>query len=425
MRIPARVAAAVLCGAVACTLTTDDGTYGMTVLGVALGASDTLEDAVYAEGTLLCFNCADVYVGGLDCSNVGACLQWQVDGTDLGPERCMPDTQPGSSVLDIVPVDCANAPELMADSRTFEWVETSRLVPNAEDYWTRLAERGVAEGMARTVPEWRADWLQPEGQAWTLVADQPYSLYVTVDDDQGRPVAWDPKNGAFDIAATGSGNMSGRTGKPYATITLSDGTAGTLRYTLNDQTWDIGGLETVRLDEVASLEIVAGLLLDPESEANYESPLAARAIARTADGRAVYGAPVTWTLDAGAILLTTQDAQEDDTGIPPLPGPDHVLLEDVCLPPEAGPSQRSATLVATVGEVSASLDLIWAVPPGDPTTFEPDPACDDLPPGPATETTVGPSTDDAAEGCNCTHASPWHPTAWSLVALLALRRRRN
>lgn len=418
------VLAAVLCCQIACAVSTDNGTYSMTILSVSIGASDTLQDAVFAQGTELCFNCEDVHEEGLSCDNVGACLEWEVDGTGLGPERCMPNSLPGSATLDIVPVDCANAPELDSDSRTFEWVETARLSVTAQDYWTDLVRRGVAEGSARTVPAWSDDWTHPEGAAWTLVADQPYSLYVQVHDDLSRPVAWDARNGSFDIMASGSGSMAGRTGNPYASITLSPGTSGTLLYTLDDQEWDVATLETAAVDEAASLEIVTGFAAFSGEDPGYDSPVAARAVVRTADGTPLYGAPVTWSIEAGSVLLSTVATEEAGLEPPPLPGSDHILISDVCQPPEGQPSQHTATLVASLGPLSTSADLVWAIPPGDPSTFVPAPDCAEL----GTQPTTGSENDSEvpsdSDGCSCNQGSTHTPVGVALL-LLALFRRRT
>jgi MYXO-CTERM domain-containing protein len=149
-------------------------------------------------------------------------------------------------------------------------------------------------------------------------------------------------------------------------------------------------VQAVSADAIQSLELVP--VYNPgDEQREWGTPAGVLAITRDGEGRRIVDAPVDFELTAGYLSFSS----ERDT----------LYLGDVCRNPAHGPTARTATVVATLGGLDASVDLEWVALPGD--EHGGDPTC--------------------TRSCACTTSDPGESTP-ALLALFGLgvwlRRKR-
>ncbi|HJN72374.1 MAG TPA: hypothetical protein QGF58_00455 [Myxococcota bacterium] len=161
---------------------------------------------------------------------------------------------------------------------------------------------------------------------------------------------------------------------------------------------EIGTFATLSPEMVVSLEIHAGIFADEDSE----SPLAARAIARDADGNQVFGVPVEWSIEDGTSIAVAPvlDQEGDESS-------QTVFLSDACIEPDG--SERTSLLVARWEDLEASAELTWQSAEADPD-WE------------AGEDCLEVETTGCSGGCT---AGPAAPGLAALLLGLAVTRRRK
>jgi MYXO-CTERM domain-containing protein len=149
-------------------------------------------------------------------------------------------------------------------------------------------------------------------------------------------------------------------------------------------------VHAVPVEAIASLELVPVYYPgDPQRE--WGPPIGVVAITRDSEGRRVVGAPVEFELTQGRLAIGAVQ--------------DTLSIVDTCRRAPESPTARVATIVASLGELEASVDLEWIALPSE-GEFDPPPEC------------VG--------ACACTSTNPRESTP-GLLALfglgLWLRRR--
>jgi MYXO-CTERM domain-containing protein len=171
---------------------------------------------------------------------------------------------------------------------------------------------------------------------------------------------------------------------------LHPGESFTASVSILGTTFPLPPVQAVAAEAVQSLELVP--VYNPgDEQREWGPPAGVLAITRDGEGRRIVDAPVDFELSAGYLSFTS----ERDT----------LYLGDVCRNEPKGPTGRTATVAATLGELDASVDLEWVALPGDEHDGDA----------------------DCTRSCACTTSSPGQSTP-ALLALLGLglwlRRKR-
>ena len=191
--------------------------------------------------------------------------------------------------------------------------------------------------------------------------------------------------------------------KPGTTITgrLPAGERIPVDFELLGATFEMAPVESLPLEQIASLELVAGYETVPTTDRAREwgQPSGVLAIARDSEGRRILGAPVDWQLTRGKLHVSTLTAPSE-----------FVMLADSCRRLPRRPQDRAATVEASVGDLVASIDLEWVALSTDPPPDPDDPNCHG--------TSCACSTPDA-------DAPGQVLAAFALLALAVRRRQRR
>jgi MYXO-CTERM domain-containing protein len=149
-------------------------------------------------------------------------------------------------------------------------------------------------------------------------------------------------------------------------------------------------VQAVSADAIQSLELVP-IYYPGDEQREWGTPAGVLAITRDGEGRRIVDAPVNFELTAGYLKFSSDR--------------DTLYLGDVCRKEAKGPTSRTATVAATLGELNASVDLDWVALPGDEHDGDP----------------------DCTKACACTTSNPGESTP-ALLALFGLgvwlRRKR-
>ena len=362
-------------------------------------------DTSLMEGTEVCaaITCSDQDATCPKEIDVASCFDQSAEGGSISGDGCALAETAGTFVWHFDPVAdvaaCGADPGTYApapDSVSFEVVAATEVTP----VLLQWAERGAEASLVAAAGSFPDDWRVPDGQPFQVVDGGLLRLPVAFQrDSDARIVAWDTAAVDLEVVTT-AGDEPAVTFPQPGWVALTPVAGGTSEVRVRDGTeeWVAGTIVGVE-PEVASIEVVVALTEDGDG---ITSPLAARAVLRDGSGTLVYGAPLTWTLADGDLLVETSDTD--------LPGPDYVLLEDACVaPPTDAPETRTATLEASFGGLTGSATFDW-VAPVSTAPFAPDPACAIEPPG------------SAEQGCTCGGGGA---PGWGLGMLLAALARRR
>ncbi|MEQ1505178.1 MAG: hypothetical protein ABMB14_23295 [Myxococcota bacterium] len=322
--------------------------------GLSVSADDRGEPASILLGTGIC---ATLTCAADDCPKrpVADCFVVAIDGAAprpvvAGSDLCVGFTTPGEAELTFAPRDCpatnleGYAPD--EDRLRFPVVLPGEVAASAVDLPARAAEL-LDPGPAGAFP---SDWSN-RGDLYQLAGPYTFSPALSLVHD-GDPVGfdWSERRG---VVMAGVGPITATVADLGIEVAVDPGGGGTIGLEVGGTTWPMVEVLGVDPSAAASLEVVAGYL-DVEGD-GFVAPVAARAIVRDANGDLLWGAPVSWSLDAGALAVGDPYA--------PMPGADHVTLLDVCLDPPSAPEARQARLRANLGPLQASVDLAWTAAP--------------------------------------------------------------
>ena len=148
------------------------------------------------------------------------------------------------------------------------------------------------------------------------------------------------------------------------------------------------------VEAITSLELVP-VYAEGDAQREWGPPSGVLAITRDGDGRRVFGAPVEFELARGR-LSVERFKWSDNAEVA-----DVVALADTCRDAPEAPTQRSATIEASLGELQASVDLDWIALPSDPDARSDNPNC-------------------GRGACECTSTPADGQSSLGLLALLAL-----
>lgn len=149
-------------------------------------------------------------------------------------------------------------------------------------------------------------------------------------------------------------------------------------------------VQAVPREAIRSLELVP-VYYAGDAQREWGPPAGVLAITRDGEGRRVIHAPVDFELTAGRLSFGSER--------------DVLYLGDVCRREPTGPTARQASVVASLGDLEANVDLEWVALPGDPHD----------------------GSSECVQACSCTTAAPGESTP-ALLALLGLgvwMRRRH
>lgn len=216
-------------------------------------------------------------------------------------------------------------------------------------------DAGFVGGLAEPLP---ADWLNPEGEAFHVVEGGRFMLSPRLVRGEEQQVAWTKSRATatFDDSSTRPLARAAFVEDGRIEVIAADSTDGTVSLRIGTRDFPVADIIGESRHAPESMEIVVAYWPDLNGQT---TPIAARAVLRDAKGDLLYGAPVTWRLRDGDLLL--RDGVKAG-----LPGQDYVRLADVCRSERDG--EGRATLVASYGDLTDSVDLWWTTPPraGEP-----------------------------------------------------------
>lgn len=166
---------------------------------------------------------------------------------------------------------------------------------------------------------------------------------------------------------------------------------------------EAGTFAVVAEDDIVSLEVHIGVFTSNDEE----TPMAARAIARTADGEQVFGLPVVWSVTGTDLALAGTIEDEID-----FEDTQTVFLTDECIASDG--SERQSQLIASWNGHEAVADVRW-VKAVDEADFVPNEDCLD-------GQDFGPDALGCGQGCA---SGPALPGLAALLLGLAITRRRR
>ncbi len=323
--------------------------------------------------------------------SLAACFEPGAAGAaSLNDEGCLVIDGPGEAAWTFTAQTCAvptpDGSPWIDDEVVFTGVSLSSVTASLDHWPERLiteAEQAAPETVDGEVP---TDWVPAPGEPLQVVEGAAFTLPLALRHaDFEDAVAWDP---AAMTVRVGDQEL-----EPVAPGRFAFGEhAGPLTAEIDGQSFALGQIELVPSSAVASLELVTSNVDNDTTS----QPLAARAIARDADGALVFGAPIAWDLARGQVALEPGGT---------LPGEDYTWVRDACEDGAVG--KRGATVRARLGELTATAAMRWDL--GDEAislSTGPDPMCE--------------------ASCGCTSASR-SPAAlgWIAAAVALLRRRRD
>jgi hypothetical protein len=383
-----------------------------------------------AAGTELCFTPQDQEL--LDCFE-----QTITGDAALDANGCLVLGADGSVQWEFDPIPCdhASSPTLTSDSVTLQ------IAPSAEitgDFKPWLESAGVALTVPAGGGSLPSDWIAPAGASVLLVADRSVRLQPSLH-WSGSEVAWNPDGASVSVEAiTGPAASASWVTEGVAEswaggveVMIEAGAESRISLTsASGASWPLGTVVGVAESELVSLELV-GLHFAESLGDVALSPMGARAILRTLEGEPVIGAPVAWVLTEGQMALSDFAYR---------PSQDYLQLSDNCELPSLHVGDHTATLEATLNDLSGSVAFDWSYNPDelpDETDWEPHEDCtggtsgDDDDAADDDDATDDDDTADDSEpevpACACNTAVPARSAPFAaglFVAAFLLRRRR-
>jgi len=375
------------------------------------------DDQSVLEGTAVCPSAhwQGEEVEGWDAEELfDACVEQALaDGgvfVDEDGVPCVRLDEPGELEWSFEPADCdapfADGDEPVSDRVVFEVVAIEDVSAHVDQWPERKAIDGLDLDPPGVLDE---TILVAEGEAFRLLEGAEVYLFLRMwDDEREQPAAWRAGDGAVDVEVTaGDVQLVDDVLEPgWVGLVMGADAEATLAIELDGTRVEAGTVQAASPDELDSLELVVGYI--PHEEGTQQRwPWAARAVILDTDGHPVLGTPVDWTASGDELLLEPGPASST-----PFPGGDYTWVEDGCTPPAQQIGERSATLEASYGELSDSLELSWTITE-DMVDLEADWSADER----------------CGGGCGgCSSGGATGGLAWvlgMLGAALGLRRRRG
>lgn len=399
---------------------------------LVVGAADRMHDArALVEGSRFCpqLACVEDVPGctidddgtRLSEQDVRACYESTIAGPVTQEGNCVVADAPGELDWTLALRDCdarARGYEPAPERLRLPIVDAAALQPWLQSTGDGFAVRELVAKDGGELP------IEPQlvaGETAYVLADATVHFSVVLAHPMSdQPVAWNPPAWSVSGVDDDGGDV------PVAfdawgvvALALPAGTAVELTLHRDAVELPIGRVEAVDADDIASLEVVAGFLPDDEAPDGHRMPIGARAIARTADDRVVYGLPVEWSVTEGALPLWRDDELQWD--------PDFTALEDRdgrgCHEPPEERTIYEAEVVATWRTLEASAELEWTEEKVDEGFLEMVAEWFKGEDWDAAETCEGPGFPEP--GCGCSTDNRGGLPLVALALLVATRRRRQ
>jgi MYXO-CTERM domain-containing protein len=337
----------------------------------------------------------------------------------LGPAtydgRCLEVDGPGEVTWSLQPrgESCIDDVSFESDQVRFDAVALADVVTEEAALVERLATSGTWTIPEGTLPP---DLVPAVGAPLVVVEGVTVTAQVGLREPAGdRIVAW--TDGQVVVTpASAEVQTYGEDGEDeldgHALLRLVDGTTAEVALHVAGAPAPALQVESVPETELTDLQIVGFFSVDGEAGL----PTILRAIARDASGRLVRGVPVTWSSDDDIQWLSLWGEGRD---------PDYVMVDVACREDDEPATTEHGTVTATLGEQSATLDVVWV----RPLCSEIEEGGDDGRPAGSDDgdDPGGRDDEDGLASCACTSGnagpSPLHALLLGGVAL-GLRRRR-
>lgn len=402
-------------GCTATTFPSEDGQLTFQHRGVTSDEFVDVGPGPILEGTVLCATvCRSASTDALGCTDNGiietaACFDPAAEGSgSLDADGCFVADAPGEAAWRFDPVACTTADGFVPveDRVTFAVVAPDDVVVSLDFPYDRIVSETIAAGpgLANGATAWTteadgnvpANTLPEPGEPMRVIADEPVPIYVKMRDRTGAPVV--RAYGDVSIVATRGEPPVVTTDDGQVILSAPVGSAGDITLTVGDRAFPAGAYEAVGAEEATSLELVAVISSDTDDQGAF--PVGARAIVRDADGRPLFGAPVTWDVARGRMVVVAGPDAFIDASYAD-------LMEGRCYPDDG---RHRATLRATLGALSDSVKLEWrdVKPEGEDRDWAVSDDC------------IGPG----ACGCN-SGTGPIGGVGWVAGALLVIRTQRR
>lgn len=359
---------------------------------------------------------------------VAACFEPTLSGPVAQEEPCLRMTDAGEVTWSFRARPCAATDagyEPADDQLRLTVVDVEPVQAHLESPGDAFALRSLVDDNGDALTDDAA--LSP-GTTARIVADTEVHLAaVLVHPDHDQAVGWNPTEWRVDAQTlAGEPAQVELMDLGLVALTLSAGARTSLTLVPEagagvGRSIPLGEVIGVDPDELVTLQLVAAFAPPPDDSPLPHGPVAgARAVLRTEQGDAVYGAQVQWSVLAGALPVWRDEA---------LPwGADYVALAErdgaSCHEPPAGPQQYEATIGVEFGELSDQRLVVWTVVPEDAGLFGSLGDLFDEPPA-QSPNCQGPGF-ASESGCSCATTTSTPPWAWVLVVgLAAVRFRRR
>ena len=380
------VAIGVLSGCPESTFSSEEEQWEFSDTGLVVGSSTGLcDDVPLLVGSDICptpyflgqgvgddDSAADDWVMLLDCFEHSTEGPGAITQTDAS--LCVHCEGPGELTWHMEPVPC-EADELgyqtIQDRVVFDVIAGNDA--HAVLYpWADIAIRDMTSPAGDD--PFPPDLVPAEGEPYQVLAGAEVIVYVRLKEaDSDQSVAWNLSSGGPSARATqGSFEITEPADVGSLGLKLEEGAKVVVELTVGEHTWDAVTLTAVGEDALASVELVVGAACLSTGEGASNCPVAARALFRDTDGRAVYGVPAEWKVRKGMLAVEPGPSDEPILWSYKLPSADYALLVDDCRPPSESWGEQSAKLEVSYGGLSDSMQLTWTVPADDQSWGDPD-----------------------------------------------------
>ena len=410
------IAALGLCCLVGCPnsdFTSQGGQWRVEAPVLVTGAYEGIgNDTPVLAGTEICAVPTykqDVPEGYTQADVLDECVEQTIDGPGVLEDGCLLLQGAGEVTWYLDPTECPLQEaglDLLADQVIFDVAGSEDVTAGIHQWVEEYSEEDLEPGSGDSFP---ADWTNPPGEPFGVLAGQRFVFFVRLlAETTGRSVAWAGPEGDVSVRRlTGSFREIDITEEPgWIVLELDSGAEVELVLTVDEQEWIAGRVVAVDEDAPASLEIVAGYLAQDEAES---APFGARAVVRDAEGRLIFGTPVTWRVTYGSLAVAPWVFEEEE--YTSLPGADYTTLRDECVRPSARGGARSVTLEASHGGLTDEVEIAWIG-----TAYDSDEVWE-------------PSRYCQSSGCSCSAMSSprsgWGAAVLAALAVVGIRRWRR
>ena len=334
----------------------------------------------------------DAPIGAAPTDTGAACSAGELTGATWEGD-CFSADAPGQIVWRFDAGDCGVDP-LPTDDEFHLRSVAPEDVSARVDFWTEAAAEALGLHASGDVD---ALALPAPHTTVNVLADTPTGFDVRLDalnpDDSTTPTAFRIPDVVWSMSGFGTAK---RSDDGYAVVDVPADNEDELWMNVAGAQFEVGAFRGVVPKDVDHLSLVAWSGTPDTSP----GPVGARALGVTATGEPVFGLDVNWSVLHGPLAISRVLYAGQ---------PGYVSVSDTCIPPSKRGGPRTATLRASWGLLTATVDLAWEGTAGtseDDADFVRDPNC------------------QGACGCASAPTPTGAGALLGFVAITARRRRR-